>query len=92
MLSKENDDLVERVMVAEGEWKRVKRTGRVAEVRKKPASATHPGGRKSESGESANKEVWQGGESRSGDSPSLPVKKNKQGEYGQSPRAGTQHV
>ena len=28
-----------------------------------------------------NRVVWQGGQSRSGDSPLVPVKKNKQGEY-----------
>ena len=81
VLSKENDDLVKRVMVAEGEWKRVDRRGRAVEVRKKPVSTTRPGERKSEPGESTDKVVWQGGESRSGDSPLVSVKKNKQGEY-----------
>ena len=81
VLSKENDDLVERVMVAEGEWKRVDRRGRAVDVRKKPVSTTRPGERKSESGESTDKVVWQGGGSRSGDSPLVSVKKNKQGEY-----------
>ena len=81
VLSKENGDLAKRVMVAEGEWKRVERRGRAVEVRKKPVSATWPGERKSESGESMDRVVWQGGASRSGDSPSVPVKKNKQGEY-----------
>ena len=53
VLSKENNDLVERVMVAEGEWKRVERRGRAMETRKKPVSAISaacPGGRKSEQG------------------------------------------
>jgi len=81
VLSKENDDLVKRVMVAEGEWKRVDHRGRAVEVRKKPVSTTRPGERKSESGESTDKVVWQGGGSRSGDSPLVSVKKNKQGEY-----------
>ena len=81
VLSKENDDLVERVMVAEGEWKRVDRRGRAVDVRKKPVSTTRPGERKSESGESTDKVVWQGGGSRSGDSPLVSVRKNKQGEY-----------
>ena len=81
VLSKENDDLAERVMVAEGEWKRVERRGRGVEARKKPVSTTRPGERESESGQRMNRVVWQGGESRSGDSPLVPVKKNKQGEY-----------
>ena len=58
VLNKENDDLVERVMVAEGEWKRVERRGRAVEVRKKPVSATRPVGRKSESVESADRAGW----------------------------------
>ena len=74
VLSKENDDLVERVMVAEGEWMRIECRGRVVETRKKPVSAisvVHPGGRKSEHGERADRERLRGGESRSGESPSL---------------------
>ena len=43
VLSKENDDLAERAMVAEGEWKRVERRGRVVEVRKKPVSTPNQG-------------------------------------------------
>ena len=35
VLNKENDDLVERVMAASGEWKRVEHRGRAVEVRKK---------------------------------------------------------
>ena len=81
VLSKENDDLVERVMVAEGEWKRVECRERAVEVKKKPVSAPRPGERKRESGESMDRVVWQGGVSRSGDSPLVSVKKNKQGEY-----------
>ena len=49
VLSKENNDLVERVMVAEGEWKRVECRGRLEEMRKKPVSAVSaacPGGEK----------------------------------------------
>ena len=35
VLSKENDDLVERVICAEGEWRKVERGGRSVEARKK---------------------------------------------------------
>ena len=42
MLSKEND-LAERVMVAEGKWKRVERRGRGVEARKKSVSTTGQG-------------------------------------------------
>lgn len=69
------------MICAEGEWKRVERGGRSVEARKKPISATCPGRRKSQSGEGAEKEMVRDGESRSGDSSSLPVKKNKHGEY-----------
>ena len=81
--NKESNDLVERVMVAEGEWKRVERRGRLEETRKKPVSAisaARPGRRKSEQGERADREMLQGGKSRLGESPSLAVKKNKHGE------------
>ena len=47
-------------------------------MRRKPVSATRPGERKNES---ADRVVQQGGEGRLGESPSVPVKKNKQGEY-----------
>ena len=43
VLSKENDVLVKRVIVAEDEW-RVERGGRLVEMRKKPVSASRPGG------------------------------------------------
>ena len=84
VLSKENNDLVERVMVAEGEWKQVDCRGRLEETRKKPVSAisaARPGGRKNEQGERADGETLQGGKSKLGESPPLPVKKNKHGEY-----------
>ena len=42
VLSKENDVLVKRVIVAEGEW-RVERGGRLMEMIKKPVSASRPG-------------------------------------------------
>ena len=82
VLSKENDDLVKRV---NGRGLKLERKGRVVEMRKKPVcaiSAAYPGGRQSEHEERADRERLQGGESRSGESPSLPVKKNKHGEYG----------
>ena len=44
VLSKENDALVERVIVAEGEWRKVEHGGRLVEMRKKPVSASRPGG------------------------------------------------
>ena len=50
VLRKENDDLVERVMVAEGGWRRVECGGELVKTGKKPVSATRPGGRMSESG------------------------------------------
>ena len=53
-------------------------------IYKKPVSAISaacPGGRKNEQGERVDSETLQGGKSRLGESPSLPVKKNKHGEY-----------
>ena len=51
VLSKENDDLVERVICAEGEWRKVEWGGRSVEARKKPGFATSPGETKNRSGE-----------------------------------------
>ena len=63
VLRKENDDLVERVIVGEGEWRSVEWGGSSVEVRKKPTCVCHPHRwRKSESGEGAKEEVLQGGE------------------------------
>ena len=58
--------------------------GRVVDRKKKPVSAISaacPEGRKSKHGESVDRERLRGGESRSGESPSLPVKRNKHREY-----------
>ena len=44
VLRKENDDLVERVMVAECGWRRVECGGVSVKTGKKPVSATRPGG------------------------------------------------
>ena len=81
VLSRENDDLVERVICAEGEWRKVERGGISVEARKKCGVATCPGETKDRSGEWAEKGMVRGGESGSGDSSSLPIKKNKHGEY-----------
>ena len=43
VLCTENDVLMKRVIVAEDEW-RVERGGRLVEMRKKPVSASRPGG------------------------------------------------
>ena len=69
------------MICAEGEWRRVERGGRSVEARKKPGFATHPGETKNRSGERAEKGMVRGGESGSGDSSSLPIKKNKHGEH-----------
>ena len=79
VLRKENDELVERVMVAESDWRRVECGGRLVKTKKKPVSVTHLEGRKSESGGGAD--MLRGHEGRSGDLSSVPVKKNRHGEY-----------
>ena len=83
VLRKANDDLVERVMVAEGDWKKVERSGRVVEVRKKLVSATRPGGRKSESGDGAVRVGVSNSSNkkRSETSPTKLIKRNEQGVF-----------
>ena len=59
VLRKENDHLVERVIVGESDWRRVERNSRSVEVRKKPVSVSRSGGgRRSESGEVSEKNVF----------------------------------
>lgn len=62
----ENKVLVERVMTAEGDWRKA---GRSIRARKKPVSVTRAGLEEMQ----IRKCCGRGSESRSGDPPSLPV-------------------
>ena len=69
VLRNENEDLVERVMTAEGDWRRA---GRSIMARKNPVSVTRAGLEEMQ----IRKCCRRGSECRSGDPPSLPVEKN----------------
>ena len=91
-LKRENDELTEKMMVVEGGWKKVERSGSLVEVRGKPVSVNLPvTGERKDSGSrdgAKSKKLWQCGNRRLGevgqkksDSGSRVGARNRHGEY-----------